>query len=398
MEPVATFRKMCIRYSALLMLLFALPPALPAEPGQPLLLTNCTIHRMGSNEVLHSGYVELTSNRITGLGRVQDLTEDRAGQRINLHGAHLLPAFTELHVTVTDHQAGLWKDAGPTLLPEFLFTSETTRALLRQGITTVMLRHPGYRVVAGYCPVVQVRPDSGGGAYLVGDSLDYQIALTMPAGTTDTTPRVYDRLSRYYAFREGVASGQIFGQDRSAHHRTGGSPDQVPRWYLQIYDLYDVERIRQILDVRDPFLTFSGPAAPSVHGETLPSRGLIGDAFFVVNPVLLHMPGPLESRGSFLSLLEEYDLQYALSAFRGLDEHPGLLSYARRLRSAGVSAEKSLETITVNPGTYLRPVMNTGRIERGSRANLVVMTGPPMQVTSEIILTITDGQPVWISD
>lgn len=399
---ILTIRILRNTWFYLLFALLVIPVLLAAEETDSLLLTGCTIHTMGPQDMIDSGYVKLESGRITATGQLAELAPGDHGTRIDLDGAHLLPGFIDIHALM---QGETFSDgiSIPTGSEDYILSTSTVKSLLSKGITVLVLRNASEETFQGSSQVIQLRPQSEGGPFVMANSFDYQINLTGGGGSHNTPADVYERLGHYYRLRERLTSA------RSDRRTLPSGPGTLPeasdrgglpgnRLYLQIYDLYDVERIGLLTREREWAIMFSGPVNISFHGDFSGIRSHLKESVFVINPVALTSPEVAVSDRDFLSLFEAHDVRYAVASFRPVTSHPGLLSSARRLMSFGVSGQKALESITQVPGIALRSAEQLGYIGKGVRANLVAFDGPPARVTSKVILTIADGRPVWISD
>ncbi len=74
---------------------------------------------------------------------------------------------------------------------------------------------------------------------------------------------------------------------------------------------------------------------------------------------------------------------------------PDLRFGAALAMRGGLSAEQALRGITINAASVLGVADRVGSITVGKDADLVVMTGEPLSVSSSIMATIIDGEVVW---
>jgi len=116
----------------------------------------------------------------------------------------------------------------------------------------------------------------------------------------------------------------------------------------------------------------------------------------VVLDPLLNLPADFDSVGARLDNAAILHAAGVLVAFTGSDTHN-----ARRLRqlagnavAAGLPYEAGLAALTVNPATIFEPGDYSGTLEPGSRADLVVWSGDPLEVTSAADQVVIDGVPI----
>ena len=67
-------------------------------------------------------------------------------------------------------------------------------------------------------------------------------------------------------------------------------------------------------------------------------------------------------------------------------------------RRGGMSPEAALQAITLAPAEILGVADRVGSLAPGKDADLVVLSGPPLEVTSDVLATWVDGEVVWKAD
>lgn len=100
------------------------------------------------------------------------------------------------------------------------------------------------------------------------------------------------------------------------------------------------------------------------------------------------------SRLSTLRELIEAGIPTALSA-QDLREEDGLARQAMYAVRAGLTPEKALEAVTLTPAKLLGIDKETGTLEAGKRADLVVWSGEPLEATSRPLLVVIGGRVVY---
>ncbi len=82
-----------------------------------------------------------------------------------------------------------------------------------------------------------------------------------------------------------------------------------------------------------------------------------------------------------------------------MSDHPAspidnLLVSAARAVKAGLDKQTALEAVTINPAEILGVAARVGSIEAGKDADLVVFTGDPLEVASEVEMVLIEGEQV----
>jgi imidazolonepropionase-like amidohydrolase len=73
----------------------------------------------------------------------------------------------------------------------------------------------------------------------------------------------------------------------------------------------------------------------------------------------------------------------------------GLRFSALLLVHQGISQEEALKTITINPAQILGVDHAVGSLEEGKDADMVILTGEPLDLSSQIIAVYVNGRPVF---
>jgi len=355
---------------------------------------------MTKRGVLDSGFVQIAGGRITA---VLDRTppEQVRGEVIDLHQGYLMPGLIDAHSGL-----GLQYPARPvapdhSVLEYFHPSQESVLRALRSGITTIALRPPADSLFGGYSALIHLMPDSVGGPIIAVDTLDYQVSLAGPPVLPDQGRAAHRtrREHRMYRFRNVLQTVNIYDNrhDLSPAARTLSHITQtdLPIYilvdsginFLQAHDLLETYhlhgyygRLRGIVNALDLI------GADAVE-QWLPST-ILGPSLFSFSP---------ESNRyvSIPSRLGELGLGYAVASFYPAAGEGSLLDHIRQLPQYGVSEWQALASVTRWPGQYLHRDERFGVIEAGAWANLVVFDKPPLDVTSRIILTVTNGHLLW---
>ena len=161
--------------------------------------------------------------------------------------------------------------------------------------------------------------------------------------------------------------------------------------------VFDADRAADILQVLDfagrhglkPVI--SGGAEAWMVADRLAEAGVP----VVIDP-LLNLPGDFDELGARLDNAAILHAAGVTIAFTGTDMHN-----ARRLRQSagnavagGLPYEAGLAAITVNPAVIFELGDDRGTLETGSRADLVVWSGDPLEVTTAADQVVIGGVPI----
>jgi hypothetical protein len=113
----------------------------------------------------------------------------------------------------------------------------------------------------------------------------------------------------------------------------------------------------------------------------------------VLNP-LQNLPGNFDTLGSRLDNAALLNARGVIVTFGGGESHN-----ARKLRqmagnavSHGLPKEAALAALTINPARIFGVARTFGSLEEGKRADLVLWSGDPLEVTTVADLVITNGE------
>jgi imidazolonepropionase-like amidohydrolase len=128
------------------------------------------------------------------------------------------------------------------------------------------------------------------------------------------------------------------------------------------------------------------------------------EAHLLVNPLkerdipVLHsplLPSYPEKIARNAALLVKQGIKIAFVSYMPEVEPWSLRLSALLLYHQGISPEEALMTITLNPAQILGIEDAVGSIEKDKDADLVVLTGEPLDLSSQIIAVYVNGRPVF---
>ncbi len=253
----------------------------------------------------------------------------------------------------------------------------------REGLTAAIAL-PSGGLVSGRAAAVQLAGDSQAEAVIDGSA-----ALVVNLGARGSGSRAQALLE----LRELLDDARAYGLDRAAYDRGASRDYAASRLDLEALQpvlrgelpllvhanrASDIEALLRLVDEEDLRVILAGAAEAWVHAEALAERQIP----VIINP-LLYGPGgfdQLRARPDQAALLAAAGVPVILSSF---DTHN-----ARKLRQAagnavreGMDAQAALAAITAAPARAFG-LEDRGVIAAGARADLVVWSGDPLELTS----------------
>jgi hypothetical protein len=287
----------------------------------------------------------------------------------------VLPAFIDMH-------------------RESIPNEEKLRALYASGITTIAVRQTSDSLFGGWSSLVQLLPDSLGGAQTITRELDYQINLNHYFDQEETAGR-YDSFIQkrnLYRLRELFSADAADTQERSqtfaevmSHAEKDGS------FYFYTHSLSELLILSRLISEYNIPGYFGG----ANHIAELMELTLAQPTpFVIIGPSIFSRHNRFNDEYVVPSRLSELAHNYALATFQSSKSWFSLLDQVRLLNSYGVTGYEALRTVTRNPGEHMSHVGAYGFIQKGIRANLIIFNGNPMDVNSEVSLLIIDGKVI----
>lgn len=113
----------------------------------------------------------------------------------------------------------------------------------------------------------------------------------------------------------------------------------------------------------------------------------------ILNP-LQNLPGNFDTLGSRLDNAALLNARGVTVSFGGAESHNArkLRQMAGNAASHGLPKEAALAALTINPARIFGVARTFGSLEEGKRADLVLWSGDPLEVTTVADLVITNGE------
>jgi len=369
-------------------------------PAEALFINDATVYTMSSQAILQSADILVRDGRIKAVASELPVPADAAV--IEAQGRPVTPGLfagiTQLGLVEISLEASSVDSQLATegVRPEF----DVSSAYNPLSVAVPVTRIEGYTWTllgptrAGSIVTGQGRPVALDGDFssFIGDPV-----LFVDVGADASEQSGSSRAAQWMLLEQALAeSGSelqwlpqplltVAGRQAMDRYRSGG------------ITVFDADRAADILQVLDfagrhglkPVI--SGGAEAWMVADQLAEAGVP----VLIDP-LLNLPGDFDELGARLDNAAILHAAGVTIAFTGADMHN-----ARRLRqlagnavAGGLPYDAGLAAITVNPAVIFELGDDRGTLETGSRADLVVWSGDPLEVTTVADQVVIGGTPV----
>jgi imidazolonepropionase-like amidohydrolase len=407
---------------------------IPTPPQDvPVVLRGATIHTVTKGTITN-GTIVMERGRITAIGG-PEVPAPRGARVVDYTGKHIYPGLIDAYSTVGIAEIGAVDvsndvaelgDFNPNVRPEVAVNPESRHiGTTRSAGVLVAFATPGGGVVSGLSSALSLE-----GWTWEEMSMKGAAALNVNWPDPNARPR------RGFGGPPPGAPGPPGGR--------GGPPQPAPKSYAEQVEeirgwFAEARAYRDALKAGEPVRTDSRYAAmiPALNGEipvVVAADGVAQindaitwarqegvklvirggrDAIHVAErlkaeqvPVILTSTMAAPSRTH-----EGYDLAYSTPAqlhaagvkFAIAGEGNALYSY-RLPWDAGVAVafglpeEEALKAVTINPAEFLGVADKVGSLEVGKEATLLVTTGTPLDMTTDIVQSYIQGREIDMND
>ena len=398
------------------------PPATATVPGDALWIRAGTVEPGAGQEAIEDGAIAIVDGKIVAVGKASEVAVPAGARKVDYgDGAVLAPGLVAVDSNYSSSNPGP-RTADPTLLAidQFDPYSDIVSAL-KSGITTVYLVPARGRLIAGQGAVVK----TGGGepgnpeGRVLSESAGLHGSISREARSTPgywepPVPATVDvglgvpknqlprtTMGAVVALRELFA---LAGGDESLEEEYGKLTgpalsevvdDGLP-WRMGAETAGEV---RAILDASEELgfpLIVDGAGRAASLAEDLAEAGI---------PVIArpHYRGASNFGKDATADWPEYEtiaklagegVKVAIATPSGLGTSDLRFAAGLAMRG-GLSADLALAGITQNAADILGVGDRVGSIEVGKDADVVVMSGDPMSVSSTVRATIVNGEIAW---
>ncbi|MCF7802919.1 MAG: hypothetical protein K9N46_07555 [Candidatus Marinimicrobia bacterium] len=349
--------------------------------------------------IIENGVLKVKDGLISYVGTQLD-TSDTAATYIDLKGKVVSPGLVDLHTSVSMQESGRRNLYDLSVSDWMNFTGEQIQSLLSHGITTVAVRPPTDSLFGGYSSLVEIAPDSLGGPNILVDTLDYQISLV---GTDDASLQ-FNSLQKMYRLREAIRQlrnpayqGLDFTPLSEKEFLVKTVQKGIPL-YLVLDNPVHYSLVTEMLAPHDVQYYFGGGNRSTEYIRTLSTRDLETFPPLIIGPSTLSLDTEKNRYYSIPSQLLEYGIPFAIATFAPTQPEWTLYYQAQQTVQYGIPPGEALRAVTSVSNQLVDLVHPVGVLQKGARANLLVLSGTPMDMMSKISMTIVQGRQVWARD
>jgi imidazolonepropionase-like amidohydrolase len=389
------------------------------SPTGRYLLRDVHVHTVSGNDI-ERGAVLLVKGKIAGIfpdDKAPDATPDTVV--VQCHGQHLYPGMIDASTVLGLTELGSARETqdfaeGGDFQPDLRASvainpdSELIPVTRANGITSVVTRPTG-SLVAGQAALINLAgwvPREMTVVDPLGLSVEFPTARTTFLG--DPTLPVIGRAiakkqreEKIRKLRDLFAQALAHDEARKANPKLPANPRLealIPYGKGEKPVIVSANRSQEILEALK--------LADDLHWKVILTGGI--DAWKVADelkkrdvPVIL---GPVMSLPQ--ETFDRFDAPFAAAAklheagvrfcirTAGTTNVRNLPYEAAFAVSYGLPPEEGLKAVTLNAAKILGVEKELGSIEDGKRANLILTTGDPLQVTTQVQLLFIDGKPI----
>lgn len=377
-------------------LLVLLAQAAPAD--EEFLLTNARIYT-GTGAVIEKGAIQIRNGRIVTVGEAPETSGYHGGRIISLDGKTVIPGLV-LGASALG-VVGNANEDGEEIAPDFRVLDSYDRSSVdvsrarQNGITTALIE-PGNRGVIGGIGTV-VKTSDRGGSPLVFEMALLKAAMGLapaagnsaPRGTSASffTRRPTTRMGVAWEFKKAFAdAGRREKSETSTLQKALAR--RVPL-RVSASRVTDLDTAIQLADEFHLTLTFEEAQEAYKRVDVLAGRKI---------PIFLRPVAPPPSQEP-----QEYRLDTFTTLARGgvptallpaTDKPDGLLAAISFAVRHGATPEEALRAVTLTPAELLDVADRVGSLAPKKDADLVVLSGPPHEITTRVEKVMIDGR--WI--
>jgi imidazolonepropionase-like amidohydrolase len=384
-----------IRFALLLALL------IPADDEETIALWNARI-LTGKGETIEKGTLLIKNGKIVGIAAA---VEKPAGMKVyDLTGKTIIPGLingaSAVGVAGVSNEDGEEVAPAMRILDSFDPRSPDLSRCRQSGVTTALIE-PGNRgVIGGLGAVVKTAGPSRQAMTLRKDAV-LKGAMGLAAAQGNFAPRgaAASFFTRRPTTRMGVAwefrKAFFDGEKAEPHDAAGEVLRKTRSGTLQVrisaIRVTDIETALQIAEELNLTLTLEEAQEAFKRTEVLARRKI---------PVLLR-PGPPPASSepeeyrldTFVQLIKAGVVTALLPALDSKSEQ--LLDSVAFAVRYGATPADALRAVTVTPAEILGVADRVGSLETGKDADLVVLSGPPHEITTRVEKVMIDGRWVY---
>lgn len=435
MHNVSIWSRACAVAAALALSVVGLsvPAALSAQvviptapQSQPVVLRGATIHTV-TNGTITNGTIVLEGGKITAIGGA-DVAVPRGARVVEVSGKHIYPGLIDAYSTVGISEIGAVDvsndvnelgDFNPNVRPEVAVNAESRHiGTTRNAGVLVAFSTPGGGVISGMSSAMSLEGWTWEEMSMKGSAalnVNWPDPNARPRrfggmggpggrGGPQTPPKTYaeqvEQIRNYFAearaYRDALKVGQVVRTDTRL-------ASMVPAINGEIPVVVAAETVPQINDA----ITWA-----KQEGVKLVIRGG-RDAVHVAErlkaeqvPVILTatMSAPGRDHEGYdeayrtPALLSAAGVKFAIAGDGGALYSYRLPWEAGVAVAFGLPEEEALKAVTINAAEFMGVADKVGSLEVGKEATLLITTGTPLDMTTDIIQSYIQGREVDMND
>jgi imidazolonepropionase-like amidohydrolase len=368
----------------------------PAMSGaQSVCITNARIYTV-SGSVIERGTIVVESGRIKAVGKDFAIPSD--ARVIDARGKCVMPGIVDANarfgISGDDNEQG--SESTPDVRASNLydpFSAETKRAL-QGGVTSACLTPGTSNSIGGLCSVVKTY-----GGTTVRDAIAERAALGNDVSARNTGFRGAsgESLASIYTRRPNSRMGAVWELRYSLFEaRRSPSMSRVVKGSLPLRIHARAENdIRVALTIADEFKLRRVILDDCVEAYKIPELIASHKMPVVLGPFYDaqgDLPEATEGCLNTAGILSNAGVKVALGSNGG--DPAGLLTWAALAARGGMSAEAALRLLSLNAAEIVGVGDRIGSIQAGKDADLLILSGEPLDITSRVETVIVNGSVV----
>jgi len=327
---------------------------------------------------------------------------------VDMNGKSVIPGLIDMHSALGVEYPEDKHYPDQSVLRYFLPEDEEIHSMLKGGVTTIALRPPADSLFSGYSALVKMLPDSLGGTHIAEDTLDYQISLTgSMIDRKQSNDGSVSTLARMYRFRkfldEAYSDADYLPEYNTLVKDHPNWPpvlqEQLPLYVLSNRAVQILEAQSMLMDAGAKFY-FGGVTELADIYKKWTSNSMTSTQEYingvVLGPAFFQLDHEFNRYRSLSTELSDLGIIFAVGSHFPNVRSLTLLDRMRAFVRYGMSDQQAMECVTIIPAKLLNESQHLGKIQKGARADLVILNGNPFDVKSNVEEVYVDGITIWL--
>ena len=343
--------------------------------------------------VITNGVVVINGGKIETVGEKADIPV--AARTLEMSGKHVIPGFIDAHchIGLALNVLGEMDEtvsavaADMQILDAFNPQEGSVRKALRSGVTTVLLSPGNKNPIAGQTAVVKLDAGKANG-WILKRNAGVKFSLTDEALMPDRKPTsraglmalITDELNQAKAHQAGA-----FDPGREVLKRVA---DADLRAYVCAYTVDEIASAMTIVDEFGLNAVLVGAGQGDEIADMIAKRDLP-----VIYPSLLLFSRDKDLRRA--GKLAGGVVKLAFGSAAPKTALSDLRTSAILAAKYGLDTKTALRSLTIDAAEILGVADRVGSIQQGKDADLVILNGDPLQLTSSVEMVLINGNIVY---